>query len=62
MTTRRVSLEPTNRENLTRVGVNLAGRVFNGSPASLNLRIPPYSFPSSLKLVVGVDETHQGAA
>jgi len=41
---------------------DLAGRVFNGSPASVNLRIPPYSFPSALKLVVGVDETHQGAA
>jgi ubiquinol-cytochrome c reductase iron-sulfur subunit len=41
---------------------DLAGRVFNGSPASVNLRIPPYSFPSSLKLVVGVDETHKGAA
>ena len=41
---------------------DLAGRVFNGSPASVNLRIPPYSFPSALKLVVGVDETHKGAA
>jgi ubiquinol-cytochrome c reductase iron-sulfur subunit len=41
---------------------DLAGRVFQGSPASVNLRIPPYEFPSPLKLVVGVDETHQGAA
>jgi ubiquinol-cytochrome c reductase iron-sulfur subunit len=41
---------------------DLAGRVFDGSPASVNLRIPPYSFPSALKLVVGVDETHKGAA
>ena len=35
---------------------DLAGRVFNGSPASVNLRIPPYSFPSDHRLVVGVDE------
>jgi hypothetical protein len=28
----------------------------------VNLRIPPYEFPSPLKLVVGVDETHKGAA
>src|SRR6201992_3942776 len=41
---------------------DLAGRVLNGSPASVNLRIPPYSFPSPLQLVVGVDETHKGAA
>src|SRR5579872_4902075 len=41
---------------------DLAGRVFNGSPASVNLRIPPYEYPSPLKLVVGVDETHKGAA
>ena len=39
---------------------DLAGRVFNGSPASVNLRIPPYSFPSENQLVVGVDE--KGAA
>jgi ubiquinol-cytochrome c reductase iron-sulfur subunit len=41
---------------------DLAGRVFQGSPASVNLRIPPYEYPSPLKLVVGVDETHKGAA
>jgi len=35
---------------------DLAGRVFDGSPASVNLRVPPYSFPSDQKLVVGVDE------
>jgi ubiquinol-cytochrome c reductase iron-sulfur subunit len=35
---------------------DLAGRVFDGSPASVNLRIPPYSFPSEQKLVIGVDE------
>ncbi|HKT71459.1 MAG TPA: ubiquinol-cytochrome c reductase iron-sulfur subunit [Steroidobacteraceae bacterium] len=35
---------------------DLAGRVFNGSPASLNLRVPPYSFSNGHTLVVGVDE------
>jgi ubiquinol-cytochrome c reductase iron-sulfur subunit len=34
---------------------DLAGRVFDGSPASVNLRIPPYSFPSDSQLVIGVD-------
>jgi ubiquinol-cytochrome c reductase iron-sulfur subunit len=41
---------------------DLAGRVFNGSPASVNLKVPPYDYPSPLKLVIGVDETHKGAA
>ena len=35
---------------------DLAGRVFGGSPASANLSIPPYSFPSPNTLVVGEDE------
>jgi ubiquinol-cytochrome c reductase iron-sulfur subunit len=35
---------------------DLAGRVFKGSPAGTNLRVPPYSFPSDQRLVVGVDE------
>jgi ubiquinol-cytochrome c reductase iron-sulfur subunit len=34
---------------------DLAGRVFNGSPASVNLRIPPYSFDGDATLVIGVD-------
>jgi ubiquinol-cytochrome c reductase iron-sulfur subunit len=34
---------------------DLAGRVFKGSPASLNLEIPPYSFVGDNKLVIGVD-------
>jgi ubiquinol-cytochrome c reductase iron-sulfur subunit len=34
---------------------DLAGRVIKGSPASVNLRIPPYSFPGENKLVIGVD-------
>jgi ubiquinol-cytochrome c reductase iron-sulfur subunit len=39
---------------------DLAGRVFDGSPASLNLRIPPYSYPKPQTLIVGEDE--KGAA
>ncbi len=34
---------------------DMAGRVFNGSPASVNLVIPPYSFRDERTLVVGVD-------
>ena len=42
---------------------DLAGRVFNGSPASVNLRIPPYSFPNDTTLVIGQDDSAtQGAA
>jgi ubiquinol-cytochrome c reductase iron-sulfur subunit len=33
---------------------DLAGRVFDGSPASTNLRIPQYSYPSDNTLVIGV--------
>jgi len=32
---------------------DLAGRVFNGSPASVNLRIPPHSFPDENTLLIG---------
>src|SRR5215471_17136346 len=39
---------------------DLAGRVFNGSPASLNLRIPPYNIAGET-LTIGVDEK-KGAA
>jgi ubiquinol-cytochrome c reductase iron-sulfur subunit len=39
---------------------DLAGRVFTGSPASVNLRVPPYEFPNPRTLVVGLDE--KGAA
>lgn len=35
---------------------DLAGRVFDGSPASTNLRVPRYSFPHPTTLVVGEDE------
>ena len=34
---------------------DLAGRVFQGSPASTNLVIPPYSFSDPNTLVVGLD-------
>jgi ubiquinol-cytochrome c reductase iron-sulfur subunit len=39
---------------------DLAGRVFDGSPASTNLRVPRYSFPNPRTLLIGQDE--QGAA
>ena len=42
---------------------DMAGRVFNGSPASTNLRIPPYSFPNENMLLIGQDEAAaKGAA
>lgn len=34
---------------------DLAGRVFDGSPASVNLRIPPYDFSNDQTLVIGLD-------
>lgn len=41
---------------------DLAGRVMNGSPASVNLRIPPYSFKNDSTLVIGQDDSTQGVA
>ena len=41
---------------------DLAGRVFQGSPASVNLEIPPYSFVDDNKLIIGVDTAEKGAA
>jgi ubiquinol-cytochrome c reductase iron-sulfur subunit len=35
---------------------DLAGRVFEGSPASVNLKVPPYAFDGPRKLVIGVDQ------
>jgi len=35
---------------------DLAGRVFNGSPAPTNLSVPPYSFKDPNTLVIGLDE------
>jgi len=40
---------------------DLAGRVFNGSPASLNLGVPPHKFESDSMLVIGIDAA-EGAA
>jgi len=34
---------------------DLAGRVFRGSPAPINLLVPPYRLDSATRLVVGVD-------
>lgn len=41
---------------------DLAGRVFNGSPAPTNLSVPPYSFKDEHTLVIGVDNNTSGAA
>jgi len=38
---------------------DLAGRVFEGSPASVNLRVPPYAFVNDHTLIVGVDDAGQ---
>jgi len=35
---------------------DLSGRVFNGSPASLNLVVPPYEYPTEKLLRIGADE------
>jgi ubiquinol-cytochrome c reductase iron-sulfur subunit len=35
---------------------DLAGRVLKGSPASLNLVVPPYEYPNEKTLRVGADE------
>jgi ubiquinol-cytochrome c reductase iron-sulfur subunit len=40
---------------------DLAGRVFEGSPASLNLRVPPYYFADARRLIIGADD-QRGAA
>ena len=39
---------------------DMAGRVFKGSPASVNLVIPPYSYPSAGRLVIGEDGSEAG--
>jgi ubiquinol-cytochrome c reductase iron-sulfur subunit len=40
---------------------DLAGRVFEGSPASVNLKVPPYAFADARRLVIGLDDA-KGAA
>lgn len=39
---------------------DLAGRVYNGVPAALNLLVPPYTFPDDEHVMIGVD--YEGAA
>lgn len=34
---------------------DLAGRVFKGSPAPINLEVPPYTFVSEKRMVIGED-------
>jgi ubiquinol-cytochrome c reductase iron-sulfur subunit len=41
---------------------DLAGRVFDGSPASVNLRVPPYAYPNEHTLEIGVDAVNQKGA
>ncbi|HEY5102826.1 MAG TPA: ubiquinol-cytochrome c reductase iron-sulfur subunit [Steroidobacteraceae bacterium] len=42
---------------------DLSGRVFDGSPASVNLRVPPYTFEGEETLVIGIDNANpKGAA
>ncbi|HEY6452090.1 MAG TPA: ubiquinol-cytochrome c reductase iron-sulfur subunit [Steroidobacteraceae bacterium] len=41
---------------------DLAGRVFDGSPAPTNLTVPPYDFKDQHTLVVGLDSATKGAA
>ena len=39
---------------------DLAGRVFKNVPAPTNLKVPPYSYLSSTRIIIGVDQ--KGAA
>jgi len=41
---------------------DLAGRVFDGSPASVNLRVPPYAYQTEQTLVIGSDAVNQKGA
>jgi ubiquinol-cytochrome c reductase iron-sulfur subunit len=41
---------------------DLAGRVFDGSPASVNLVIPPYAFLDERTLIVGSDDSEKSNA
>ncbi|HEX9397629.1 MAG TPA: ubiquinol-cytochrome c reductase iron-sulfur subunit [Burkholderiales bacterium] len=38
-----------------------AGRVYRGAPAPVNLKVPPYTFVSETKLVIGEDKETKGA-
>jgi ubiquinol-cytochrome c reductase iron-sulfur subunit len=39
---------------------DLAGRVYRGSPAPTNLVVPPYTFTTGNRIVIGEDETTSG--
>lgn len=41
---------------------DMSGRVFEGSPASTNLRVPSYSYSDANTLVIGVDPSAQKGA
>jgi ubiquinol-cytochrome c reductase iron-sulfur subunit len=41
---------------------DLAGRVFKGVPAPTNLVVPPYSYISDTRLIIGVDKDNKGTA
>ena len=40
---------------------DLAGRVFRGAPAPVNLKVPPYTFLSDNTLLIGEDQEKKGA-
>jgi ubiquinol-cytochrome c reductase iron-sulfur subunit len=40
---------------------DLAGRVYTGSPAPINLEVPPYTLVSDSTLVIGEDKEKKGA-
>ena len=35
---------------------NLAGRVYGGVPAPINLKVPPYRFDGDTTIVIGEDQ------
>jgi ubiquinol-cytochrome c reductase iron-sulfur subunit len=35
---------------------DLAGRVYKGSPAPINLEVPPYDYLSDTKLIIGEEK------
>jgi ubiquinol-cytochrome c reductase iron-sulfur subunit len=41
---------------------DLSGRVFDGSPASVNLRVPPYAFLNDQTLIIGLNDANQKGA
>ncbi|HXM82591.1 MAG TPA: ubiquinol-cytochrome c reductase iron-sulfur subunit [Burkholderiales bacterium] len=40
---------------------DFAGRVYKGSPAPINLEVPPYTYVSDTSLVIGEDKERKGA-